>query len=474
MIINFLAEYYKSRALDQNQARILNMFLEVENQNVAESNSNGGEFKQHSKYKITAYPTPGLSEFNAGSGSVVRGMYEKNDILYAVVDNTFYSYDSVGVRTSRGTLNTSTGLVEICDINDEIFINDFTNCYSYIPSTQDFAVVNDADFPVSPSSITAQDGFFLVSQSGTSTVYGSDVANGRSWNALSFGAKTGQGDHVVKVISDERRVFVLGEKTSEVWFNSGAPTFSFEVDTSVFYHYGCAAKMSAVACKNILYFLAKSANGGVEILSIAGYQPEVISNPAITYRINQLTTYSDAQAFCYTQNGHTFYEIIFPTDDVTFLYDITTGLWSELQSNGGRHQANCYAYCFGYQLVGDYASGKIYYLDPDSYTDNGTAIDREIITSPAYAEGKKIKANRFQLDFQNNIGVNVPFTIDVSRDSGQTYDYQLTGTIPSAGGRVFWTSLGQTQNAFVFRYRTSANANVIILGATAEAEKGIH
>jgi hypothetical protein len=474
MQINFLVEYYKSRALDQNQSRLLNLFLEIENQHIQDAYNTGGVYKQHGKYKITAYPTPGLLAFNTDTGSVVRGMFEKNNILYAVVDNKFNSYSSNGTKTNIGTLNTSTGMVEIVDITDQIMINDRTNCYLYVVSTGTFSTISDVDFPTTPQSISSQDEFFLVSQTNTNTIYGSDVANGASWNALSFASKTGQSDYVIKLVCDERRIFVLGDKTSEVWGNTGAPTFSFEPDTSVFFHYGCAARDSAVVCKGVLYFLSKSKDGGIEVLAIEGYQPKVISTFAITYQLNQLTTYSDAQAFCYTQNGHTFYELTFPTDGKTFLYDCTTTLWSELQSNGTRHQANCYAYCFGFQLVGDYQSGNLYYLDDATYQDNGVAIQREIITPPAYAEGKKIIVKKLQIDFQNNVGSNEAFTVDVSRDSGQTYSYTLTGNVPASGGRVFWTSLGMTQNSWVLRYRTTANAPIILLGATAEADIGIN
>ena len=466
--INFLAEYYKVRASDQNQTRLLNMYLE------AEEITPQGTLKEFSKYKVTAYQKSGLLAFNSGTGSVGRAIFNKRGVLYAVVDNKLYSYNSAGTRTELGTLNTSTGQVEIVDINGQLLINDRTDAYTYTIASTTFATISDGDFPTTPQSACAQDEFFLVSSNNTATVNGSDVSDGTSWNALSFGSKTGSGDYVKKLISMERRVYVLGEITSEVWYNSGAATFSFEVDPSVFYHFGIAAADSATKYRNKLYLLAQTQSGGVQPLVLEGYQYKPIGTFATNYQINNLSDVTDAIGFCYEQNGHEFYELTFPTGNLTLLYDATSDSWSEIEYDGDRSLITGVAYCFGKVLVCVRNSGKIYQLDPDTFTDGGTSITRELISAPAYGLGKKSRIHKLQLDFQTGIGSNPSFTVDVSRDSGQTYPIQLTGTVPDAGGRVFWTSLGQTQNAWVLRYRCTANADVALLGALAEAELGVH
>jgi hypothetical protein len=76
MKINFLNQYFKSKASDNNASDLLNMYLE--------------EDKDLGKYKIIALPTPGKTVFNSDSGSVVRGGIEHQGVAYFVVDNKFY------------------------------------------------------------------------------------------------------------------------------------------------------------------------------------------------------------------------------------------------------------------------------------------------------------------------------------------------------------------------------------------------
>jgi hypothetical protein len=463
--INFLTEYYKNRASDQHSGRLLNLYLE--------------EDKANGKYPVIAFPTPGLSTFNSGSGSVVRGGIEHKGVAYFVVDNTFYSYASDGTRTSKGTLSTSTGnLPKMVSISNQIGFVDGSKIYIYNTDTNTFTTVSDADAPANPISITAQDGFFLVVGSNSIAVYGSDIADGTSYNALSFLNKNGS-DYVSAVVSNKELVYVLGTKTSDTWYNSGAATFSFEpVGLGGFFNYGCAAVKSVSRGMDTVIFLAQCPTGGYEVVMMEQYNPKVVSNRAINYQLSQLTTVSDAIGYCYKKSGHEFYVLTFPTDAVTFMYDMTTGIWSELQSYVSstytRHLSNCHVFCYGKNLVGAYNSGKIYYLDDSVYQDDGSQIKRQIITPPGYASGKKVFCDRLQVDMQTNVGSSLTVTLNVSKDSGQTYPTTYTNTIPSAGGRMYWNRLGMTQDAFVFDLSTTVNAKVCILGAQAEIRTGIH
>lgn len=465
MKINFLNQYYKNRSSDNNLSELLNMYLE--------------EDKDMGKYNIIAYPTPGLSVFNSGAGSVVRGGIEHKGVAYFVVDDTFYSYASDGTRTSRGTLNTSSGQIQIAAISNQICIVDGTDIYNYNTGSTTFTTVSDADRPTNPVIVTAQDEFFLIGVANSSIVYGSDVADGTSWNALSFSTKTGPGDYVNGLISNKEILHVFGTKTSDNWYNSGAATFSFDpIGLGGFFHYGCVARDSVAKGKDTVFFLGQNEAGGYCVMMMNQYKAEPISTRAIDYQLSLLTTLSDARAFVYRQSGHEFYVLTFPTEAKTFMYDNTSGIWSELQSYVSsaytRHLSNCHVFCYGKNLVGAYNSGTIYYLDPTVYQDNGAQIKRQIVTPPGYAEGKKVYMDRLQIDLQTGVGSSLTVNLDVSKDSGQTYTAFTSQSIPSAGGRLFWYRLGMTQNAFVLRFNTVANAKFVVLGALAEIRSGIH
>ncbi len=485
MLINFLNEYYKSRSLDNNCSDLINMYLEVENQDRVklQSEDTGTKqlselTKQHGKFNVIAYPTDGLTVFNSGSGSIVRGLYEHLEVVYAVVDDKLYSYNSGGTRSSSlGTLSTSTGQVEIQAINDYIIINDETDQYTYRISTTTFATTTDGDFPASPYTIAAQDGYAFVAPTNSTTVQGSDISNPTSYNALSFSTKIGQGDNIVKLLSNQEKLWVFGQKTTEIWYNSGAATFSFQPYPGVFLEYGCAAKNSVAKGNNTIYMLSRSKSGGLTVVEMIGYEPKEIANKAITYQINQLATTSDAIGFCYMKNGHEFYVLTFPTVAKTWQYDITTGLWAERQSTISAAQtrwiANCYTYCYGKHLIGAFNSGTIYVLSDSTYTENSQSIFRQIITPPAYAQGKKLFIDRLQVDLETGVGSSLVINLYTSYDSGRNYTtWDTASTIPLVGDRLFWTRLGMTQNAFVVKLTTTANAKFVVLGAFAEARVG--
>lgn len=481
MLINFLNEYYKSRSIDQNQTELVNMYLEIQNQEVQAAYNKGGLQSQAGKYKVTAYPSPGKVLWNSGSGSLVRALREHRGVLYAVIDNFFYSYDSAGNRTLRGTLGTFTSAVEISNISNQLSIVDGTNFYNYNTDTNTFAAVPDVDAPTNTSTTAGQDEIVFACSANSRVVQGSAVGDGLSWDPLSFNSKSYAADYIVKLVSLKSRLWVIGEYTTEVWYNSGATTFSFEIVPGSGIEYGCAAKQSVATTDSDIYMLGRSKRGGLTVLSMNNESlgsAKPIANQSIIYQINQLTTTSDAIGYCYEIGGHLFYMLTFPTEDISFEYDITSDCWQERTSlfNGtyGRDFGNCYAYCYGKHFVGDCRTGNILYLSTSNYQENGVNMLRQIVTPPAYAEGKKVWVHKLQIDTETDVGSNLTVTLDVSRDSGHTYVDSYTNTVPSAGGRMYWMRLGMTQNAFVFKISTTVNAKFVILGAWADVSVGTH
>ncbi len=465
MKLNLLSQYNENNSKDENSASLTNMYFEED--------KNGG------KYSVIALPTPGLSLLSSSTDAQVRGSIEHIGITYTVIDDTFYSVASDGTKTSIGTLDTSSGFVQIATIPAQIGIIDGTYLYIYDLNSTTFAKVTDADVPTNPSAITAQDGFFLISSDDSANVYGSDPSDGTSWNALSFATKEGEGDKVMGLFSNKELVYVLGERQSVVWYNSGAATFSFEpVGLGSFFHYGLAARNTMARTQDTLIFLAQSASGGYQVVRMNQYTPESISSRAIEYQLNKATNISNAFAFTYSYGSHDFYVLSLPDDDLTFQYDFSTGLWNKLSSKVTSEQTifriSCVVYCYNKLIAGDYFTGNLYTLESDVYTENSTAIYREIISPPGYVDGMKVFLDRVQLDLETGVGSNSTITLDVSKNTGRSYDTTYTGTIPDTGERLYFNRLGMTPNAFVLKLSTQTTNKFIVLGAQAILRKGIH
>jgi hypothetical protein len=268
----------------------------------------------------------------------------------------------------------------------------------------------------------------------------------------------------------------MGNKTTEVYYNSGNPLFPYERVNDVFIHHGCAAKRSVALCGEFLTFLAKSANGGYKVVQLQGYVARPIGNPATDYQIGLMTTKSDAIGYCYLKDGRDFYDLTFPTDGKTFTFDLATGAMESRQSyvSGSytRFLAQCSAFCYDKQLVGDFSSGQIYAQDANTYTENGTPIRRVMVSPPLYQDGKRIFVHKLQVEVESNIGSSKTFTVEKSFDGGRTWLPVSTFTVGTdANTRLYKNGLGQARN-WMFRVTTTMDAKFIILGFIVEASLG--
>jgi hypothetical protein len=155
---------------------------------------------------------------------------------------------------------------------------------------------------------------------------------------------------------------------------------------------------------------------------------------------------------------------------------MTTETWSQRKTNNSDWAINSYCYCYGFNLVGDRNSGNIYKLDMSSFTDNGTAITRTIITHPFYSTfGNYSFCDKLQIDFDTTPGSTLSqVNLYISRDGGHTFGSALAANpVQTSDGqwRCYWNRLGKART-WVFKIETSMNAKVIILGASALIRDG--
>ncbi len=192
--INLLSDSNPDKSLDQNSASLINLYITQEG--------------DAGKYQMNAYPTPGLTTL-CTLVSPVRALYEEHGVLYAVGGNKFYSINSAGTATILGTLNTSTGVVKIRGINDQLLIIDGTNGYVWKITAAVFAVISDVNFVQTVVDCECQDEFGLVINGTNQTWYASNISDLTSWNALSFASVTGYQANLVAIAVLHREVFLF-------------------------------------------------------------------------------------------------------------------------------------------------------------------------------------------------------------------------------------------------------------------------
>ena len=273
-----------------------------------------------------------------------------------------------------------------------------------------FSVMPSTDGPFSGADVVdIVDNYFVYNRPQTQQWGSSNILSPIS-SALAFSSKDGSPDNLVSMIVDHREVYLLGESSSEVWVDSGLFPFAFQRIPGTSTQHGIIAKFSVSRLGNSFAYLSRNDRGQAQIMQMNGYTPTRISNHAVENTlVDQFVT--DARAWTYQLEGHEVYVISFPTLDLTWAYDISTGMWHKwlwVDDNNvfHRHRGNCHANFQGINLVGDWENGNLYQLDQNNYTDNGDEIRRVRRAPHLVSDFQRQFFSEFQILFQPGVGLS--------------------------------------------------------------------
>ena len=332
-------------------------------------------------------------------------------------------------------------------------------------------------FTGAPLSATYQDGYGLVSVAETQTFYQSDLNDLSIWETLNFSSADATPDNIVSLIDLQRQIFIHKQYHFEVWVNVGVAGFTFQRLQGVFGEFGSAATFSMTKAGESLIWLAQNDQGVRFVMQLSGYEPRKISTAALEGKLAQYATVSDAIAYVYSQSGHQFYVLTFPSEDVTWCCDLSAtrlagvpewhnrSAWD--QTGFHRHWSNSYANFYNTaqpghpNVVGDFVSGNLYTLSLTQLTDNGTPR-RALRTWRAVAQQPKTPQRYSCLTIEMETGVDVPANpappvtdnpqviLRWSDDGGHNWSsekFMSVGALGQTSKRVLFYRLGSTRRA---------------------------
>ena len=427
--------------------------------------------KDGEKGSLTLYPTPGLLGFVNFGANPCRGLYQKGDFLYVVNGNTLWQVSNNGTLTSRGTLLTTGGKVDITDNGTQMLIVDGTYGYIYNFNTLAFVQITDVDFPAS-TTCTFLNGRFIVGKTNSAQFYVSALYDGLSWDALDFATAESDPDNLVRVYVDSGQIVLFGEKTTEFWGDSGAADFPFARVGASAIEWGLAAIWSVAKFQDTLIFLRKNRLGAVQVCTLQGYNCSVVSNPEIDYVFSQYSSVNDAVGFSYMVSGHPFYQINFPSANASWLFDGLTGAWSRVQSGTGRHRGELQRNYLDRAYVSDYENGQVYRFDVNTYTDDGAMIIREW-TSRHQMSADWSGFDELWIEMQAGVGLQTgqgsdpQLMMQVSKDGGHEWGNEVWtafGKIGEYRRRACYRRLGRARD-WLFRFRVTDPVYTVFVAA---------
>jgi hypothetical protein len=425
-----------------------------------------------------------------GAGGVVTGLTRTFSGQYTSNPANDASTSSDGAGTGLTltlTFGTGTGSTGNYVINNSQTVTSrtmYAQNFSVIPST-------DGAF-TGGSSVDIVDNYFVYNRPGTQQYAASDLLSPITYG-LAFASKFTGPDDLVSLIVDHGQIYLLGEKTSEVWADVGTFPFPFQRIPGASSQHGIAAEFSMARFGNSFAYVSRNDRGQAVIVQMNGYFPQRISTHAVENTlVNQ--DISDAVAYTYQLEGHECYVVTFPSLELTWVYDGSTlmwhkWLWCDNQNNYKRHRSNCSAFFQGSVLVGDYENGQIYRLDPDNYTDNGQHIRRMRRCPHLVADFQRQYFDELQIQFQpgvglqgtetfplgdNDIGINPQAMLRWSNDGGSTWSNEHWAGIGKVGkyqNRIIWRRLGQARDR-IYEVVVTDPVKAVIVSANLKASVG--
>ena len=440
-----LGSSYVARSVNAADARMVNLFPEI--------------IPEGGKEPAFLNRAPGLkSEVQVGDGPI-RGMWVLNDNLYVVSGDRLYRVNSSLAVTLIGPVSGNSGPVSIADNGTQLFVACNGPSYIYNSQTGAFSEITDADFP-GATTVSYLDGYFVFNEPNSQKIWVTSLLDGLSVDPLDFASAEGSPDGVVGLIADHREIWIFGTNSVEVWYNRGGADFPLSRIQGAFNELGCAAPYSIAKMDNGLFWLGKDARGHGMVYRANGYTGQRISTHAVEWQIQQYADMSDAIGYTYQQDGHSFYVLIFPQADTTWVYDVATQAWHERaglnSGNFTRHRSNCQAFFQGKVLVGDYENNNVYSLDLTDFSDNGSPqkwLRSWRALPPGQNNLKRSAQHSLQLDLETGVGLVVGQGSDPqvmlrwSDDGGHTWSNEhwvSMGKIGEFYRRVIWRRLGMT------------------------------
>ena len=418
---------YLSRSRSFDASRLVNLYPEM---------SASGQ----SKAVAALFGTPGAVRYATGAGGGVRGQIRFSALLaFVVMGGNVYAMDTAGTLSllATGIVNRTTP-VSMASNGTVIMLVTGPEGYVITPNiiTPSLSTVTQIIDPAfyGADRVDYIDGYFVFNRPGTQLFQITQLGT-TTIDPLDFASAEGAPDKLLSLLVDHREIWLFGENSTEVFFNSGATDFPFERIQGAFIQQGIVGAYASCRFADSVAWLTFNEEGQGTIVKSQGYTPITISTPALEFAIGQYSRIDDAIFFSYRQEGHTFLVCVFPTGNATWVYDANTQLWHErawrnpADGSLNRIRAQCFMNFANKLLVGDWEQPYLYQWSLDAFTDDGAILPAiRQVPHQASADNTFLIYHKLWLDMETGVGLN---------GTGQGSDPQLVLEWSDDGGYSF-------------------------------------
>lgn len=420
-----------------------------------------------SRKKFVFYGRPGLLEFGGtfSSGGPIGGLWAGDNRLFAVVNSRLYEIFEFGGPPPNliGNVGLSTGQATMVANGSQLM------CVNaglvYIATGTTLVQPTDVDGVILGASGTFLDGYFIVNVPNSKAFRWSNLNDGLTWDPLNTENKEGYPDNISRIIAHDRRLWIFGFQTTEIWENSGNPPPASPFSRVAYIPQGCPAPYSvAEVGPTSLMWLSVSQQGMGSVMRADSVQPIRVSTHELEYEISTYSIINDAESFGTLFRGHYLFVITFPSAGITWVYDLTASaqagepIWTRYAGfdNGvyTRYRGRVHAFVQGWDnghgrhVLGDWLAGQLWTESPNYFTDGSKILKVERTAPLLLEEDKRVSLYRYELLCnvgENPSGSEELIDMEQSWDAGQSYGNVHTASAGEMGQynkRVIWRQVG--------------------------------
>jgi len=404
---------------------------------------------------------PMLSNWlNVGDGPI-RGFIKMGGDLFLVSGLGVYIVVNM-VATLLGNIR-GTGPVSMAENGAQVGIA--ADDSGWVATATDLTEITSDAF-VGATTFTYLDTFGIVTKPNSAKFQISTQLDFLSYNALDFATAESDPDDLVAAESNHRWLWLFGEKTIQVYYNSGDVDFPFAPLNDIVIERGLGARFSVAKEDNTIFFLG---DDGI-VYRFNGFTPVSITTPAIATRIAGFSKSSAVGQFMDNENQK-FYILSFP--EATLVYDLATGLWADWETDGDRWTGQMVIKAFGRTLVGDRLTGQIYFASPDVFQDSGADVISIVRFPPVQLNRERASINSIECDLDSGEGPDEGFVMMRVSADGRSWSQPRTvsyGKIGEFNKRAILRKFGQLDRQVHVEFAISSNTPRRISGGWIEIE----
>lgn len=389
-------------------------------------NGHAEKLDPDAKGPLAVVPSDGIVEFVDEATTPCRGLIflEDQDKAYSVHANGVYKITNPGGVPAAVRIGTvpGTGPVQLSrnqNASPQVAVRS-SAAYQVIDApTDSVASVTDTDLPGIPVTAEYYSGYTVAGFEDRQFFF-SGINNSFAYEALDFATFQKRAGKLIRIAENNGEMVGFNSTWTEWWTDTGDPDGPLQPLS--FVSRGLMAADAVVRCDGTLMFPGDDGS----FYRHENYNPVRISTHAIERLIQDDANQADLRAFSWERGGHKF--ACLSGTDWTRCFDAATQTWHTRQSYGyDTWRARYSMQAWGKTIVGDGISGKLGYLDSDTFTEYGGTMVWGVDSPPmhVFPNGGIVDAVHFDLATGYGVlsgqGSNPKVMLQLSIDGGHSF-----------------------------------------------------